>query len=432
MYASAGLRVLAFAAVLSAATGLFEPRAFASQEAGQPSNAAASAAVKYVTDAALITPLLAKMEAAINAGDQQAYLALVHGDVVFKTEQANWAKDFAVNKIASYTLTLEPSTTPESEQQGSQTQPSETKTREDAPVPWQQSAVRIKHTWQMQSWDKPRGLTLWSQFVNLGTAEAQDVRYAGEYWVQRDVPPREGFAGCTILTEPSGDLTEHAAVIAEVFPLVRTAVDEHFGVKLTHQQQIKVYGSMRHLQHSIWPSYADPLSGWNEPGEAIKLLVRGAPKKSQIKPLLAHEYGHVATFTLGDQATKAPWWALEGAADLASSPYRSDAAGRRDRRVAKWHREDAIAPWEAIEAFPLKPEHEKFGEHVYTQGEHMLAYLTLRFGESSRLAFLRALCQGKLTQDASQAAFHMNWSDIDAAWKLSIQQGQSTAPKAAE
>src|SRR5690606_2758355 len=77
-------------------------------------------------------------------------------------------------------------------------------------------------------------------------------------------------------------------------------------------QHIKIYTSMAHLQFSIYMSYTDPLGGWNEPGESIKILAARDLSRRAVRMLLGHEYGHVASFQYGPQATDMPWWILEG------------------------------------------------------------------------------------------------------------------------
>jgi hypothetical protein len=158
------------------------------------------------------------------------------------------------------------------------------------------------------------------------------------------------------------------------------------------------------------------LGGWNEPGEAIKVLVTPDSVRD-IRGYLAHEYAHVATFVHGPNATDAPWLVLEGIAELASANYRPGATEARQRTVAAWAAQDQLAPWEAIAPFPLKPEDEQYYRHVYTQGEDMLAWQTEQFGAQARNAFVASVCKGDSLDVASTKAFGKPWAAIDASWR---------------
>jgi hypothetical protein len=66
---------------------------------------------------------------------------------------------------------------------------------------------------------------------------------------------------------------------------------------------------------------------------------------------------------------------------------------------------------------------------VYTQGEHMIAFIDSHYGQDQRIGFVRGLCEGKTTDQAARDAIGLPWADVDAAWRLSIQQQLDTEPK---
>ncbi len=209
-----------------------------------------------------------------------------------------------------------------------------------------------------------------------------------------------------------------ARKIVEVLPLVRGHVDEGFGGEVPRVQEVKLYPTMRHLQESIYLSYVDGLSGWNEPGEAIKLLTRPTAGKRGLRSLLAHEYGHVATFELGAKANDMPWWVLEGVAELSSERFGS--VGKdAENMVVRWQGKDALAKWDDLADFHTVQESSPpdLQAKVYKQGHHMLMYISDRWGKDGRNAWLRAMSGGNTIDEATRAATGMGWDELDAAWR---------------
>ncbi|MCU0688908.1 MAG: hypothetical protein MUE97_04105 [Phycisphaerales bacterium] len=383
---------------------------------------------------------LVQMREAIIARDKEAYMRLVvpgdgpMGDPIFRTEQSRWCDDWVKTPVGAISIEGTAANPPVGAGATARDDGLE-RVYADLKWIWRYPASEQQRTRPLgtQSLVRPKSVQFVGLFVRPRGGDDAAWRYGGEVWVTVEKPPAPqiGFAGGRVKFEPKfgadnedaqGDeavLAKVASIAGAALPEVRREVDAFFGVKLTCVQEIKFYRSMKHLQHSIWLSYADPLGGWNEPGESIKLMATGA-RPQRIKQLLAHEYAHVVTFTLGPKATDAPWWMLEGVAELASAPYRPEAKPRRDRQVGAWARQDNLAEWEHLAAFPLKPEHAKYMTHVYVQGEHMMAWLTTRFGEAARTKFVRALCNGASLDEASRAVFDSPWLALDVAWRQDV------------
>jgi hypothetical protein len=407
-----------------------------------------------------IEAVMRKMEAATTAGDAKGYLLLVDPtDAVFFKEQSNLAKDWSKHKADSCTLTIlekkaedaaAPSDKPAADKPGDAKPEDASGGKGDGEKPAKpadskeevvgagsvtepvfdesRAEFRMQMTWKMPGWKNER--TLIMPVVFLRDAKRGEWLYAGEKWDAVVAPPTETFNGVRVLYEPgNAKLKKTAEQVASVMPEVRTSVDNHFKLKVPGPVTVKLYRSMRHLQASIWLSYTDGLGGWNEPGEAIKILPGTRSSLDGLKGLLGHEYGHCATFTMGPHATDAAWWALEGAAELASAPFKTNAAKRRDNRVRAWMKDGELADWAKISPFPLPKEDEHFQPQVYTQGEHMLAFIGTHYGDDQRIAFMRRLCEGKTTDEASRDAIGLPWADVDSAWRLSIQQQIDTEPK---
>lgn len=351
-----------------------------------------------------VAGLLTQIERAVLAQDKPAYMALVVpeagplGDQVFRTEHGRWADDWVKNRVEVYQLRATPAE-PGLGIQGSGPD---------------RFVCRLKTTWKLPSSKRTRSTEFDAVFVRT---EAGAWLYAGEAWSTAEHPATATFAGARVKFNPADAVVAKTASIAgAAMPEVRAHVDDFLGVKPTVVQEIKLYRSLAHLQHSIWLSYTEPLGGWNEPGEAIKVLVTPDSVRD-IRGFLAHEYAHVATFVHGPNATNAPWWLLEGIAELASANYRPGATVARQRTIADWAAQDQFAPWEAIAPFPLKPEDEQYYRHVYTQGEDMLAWQTEQFGAQARNAFVASVCKGDSLDVASTKAFGKPWAAIDALWR---------------
>ena len=127
---------------------------------------------------------------------------------------------------------------------------------------------------------KARSITSDARFVRVDDG----WRFAGETWERHEAP------GILVLHDPG--LAEVASRVVEAFGEVRSHVQEGFKLAdaplASRTQKFKLYGSMKHLQASICLSYVDGLSGWNEPGESIKLLTNPRSSLASLRVLVAH------------------------------------------------------------------------------------------------------------------------------------------------
>jgi len=221
----------------------------------------------------------------------------------------------------------------------------------------------------------------------------------------------------------SSDLLEPVAQkIIDIIPQIEAHVFEGFGIEddPARVQVVKLYRSMRELQLSIYPSYVDPLSGWNEPDESIKVLARPKQRSGELRVLLAHEYGHVASFLLGEKIIDAPWWVLEGVAELASERY-SRSASRVERAMASLAKSGRLAAWDDLADFrTVKPE---LMGLVYLQGHAMVGFVSEQFSRESRNAWLKAMARGKSLDEATRSALGIGFDELDRLWRDSILAG---------
>jgi hypothetical protein len=355
--------------------------------------------------AAELHSLLRQMEAAVSTADIEAYMALVDdSDACFATEQAAWAKDLLRQPPERFTMTLE----------------DEPKIRADG-----SAVVKVRSTWRMPG-DSERFVALPTRFIRRGDGAGSAWSYAGEDWVvvEGDMV-RVFYLG-------SG-LDQVAKRVMEVMPEVREHVTEGFELEgkaefTQRVQEVKLYPTMKHLQHSIYLSYTEPLGGWNEPGESIKLLAQAGTSARHLRVVLAHELGHVCSFELGPKANDAPWWVLEGVAELAAERF-SGGFRLTDRMVRRWHDTGNLIEWHRLSDF--HGEAISHMRHVYSQGHHMLAFITDRYGRTQRNQWLTAMANGASLDDATREVLGLSFEQLDRDWVSSLQtaaEGQGRSP----
>lgn len=337
--------------------------------------------------------VLRDMTVAVMAGDADGYLAHVYDkDSNFLHEQRYWANDLRKKKPLEFALAL---------------------AEDNLQVGDGRVVGDLEMIWRMPGdGDEPRSVAYPVQFI---LSDGQ-WRYAGEVW-ERFQTDR-----CVVFFEPGFEKVAQSA--AEVLPDVRRHVHAGFGFDdhaplAQRTQEIKLYPSMKHLQASITLSYRDGLGGWNEPGESIKLLVNRRRDPAGLKVVLAHEYGHVATFELGPRANSMPWWLLEGVAELSSEAY-SNSARRADLSVRRWARDGRLADWDQIADFE-NTDGSLMG-HVYTQGHQFLGYISERFGRQSRLKWMSAMANGQSLDEATRRVFGMPFARLDEEWRGALQE----------
>lgn len=397
----------------------------------------ACAAAGAGADRPAVELALARMERAVLAGDADGYMALVStDDPVFLREQRNWAADLKRQAPSAFSLRIhEPAPVGDSpDAEGGAAAPA---------FDEESGTARFE---MVMAWTMPGlgrdGEDLQREVsfpVVFRRSERGEWLYCGEDWrgvrsggasgVRGDPErPDEPVSEAPNLARFFPGFEEVAGRVVKVLPEVRAHVDRLFDNPVTHAQEVKIYPSMRHLQASIHLSYVDGLSGWNEPGESIKLLASKRSTEGYLRALLAHEYAHVATFEFGDRASDMPWWVLEGVADFCAEKFVAENAGRGDRpeefgkealaAVERWARRGNLAPWDQISDFRDTPR--RYRGHVYKQGQHMVGYVTQRFGGRGRNDWLRALAGGATIEAATPQALGVGFAELDRDWRARL------------
>ncbi|MCC6970072.1 MAG: hypothetical protein IT434_07590 [Phycisphaerales bacterium] len=239
-------------------------------------------------------------------------------------------------------------------------------------------------------------------------------RFAGEVWKE--------IAGDGFVVRYVDDKARPAAeIVSRVFPISKAHVDEGFGIAGTpaasKHQIIKLYENMEHLKATVYLSMPDPvLGGWNESGESIKFLSSYAHDERGWTRAFAHEYGHVATWELGERASELPWWVAEGAAELAAEKW--DAPGGNDRQVRKLAENGALAAWSDIASYHKARQEVKY--LAYVQGHHLMGYVSDKFGREKRNAWIASAASGRSIDEATRAALGLSFDELDRTWRDSL------------
>ncbi|MFO0830655.1 MAG: hypothetical protein U0637_02315 [Phycisphaerales bacterium] len=345
-----------------------------------------------------VEQLFAAMSHAVLTRDVDGYLSLVAGgDREFLAEQRYFARDFAKpgKETKELSITLDPATLEVGD--GS-------------------AFATVTYTWLQAKGEegkdaKERTVSFPARFEN----ENGVWKYGGEKWHKHEAP------GVLVLFDEG--LDGAAAAAAEAFTSVRGGVERSFGLDATEfprrTKTIKLYSGMKHLQQSICLSYVDGLSGWNEPGEPLKLLTgAGQTKSERFRSLLAHEYGHCATFELGPKSNDMPWWVLEGVADQMTETVDDKARDRAVKAAERWSRAGTLAAWDDLADFEKVPD--RLTGRVYTQGHAMMVYISETYTPAKRNAWMRAMSNGASIDQASTDVLGVSFAELDRQWRASL------------
>lgn len=248
-----------------------------------------------------------------------------------------------------------------------------------------------------------------------------DTSYRRAGYPVRFVRDAEGgwlFAGEAWETVETGQFIVHA------FPGMEEAVDtlvealpgiyEHATSSLDHtpktRVEIKLYDTRDNLGATIALSLP-PISGWNEPGESLKMLVEEGNAPSSA--VLAHELTHYLTFDMANTSYgHYPWWLAEGISEYIASEY-WDQARLDDRMtiVRTLFAQGEQAEWDLISDYETTPV--ELWRYVYPQGYVFARYVTETYGADDRNAWLWQMAGDADLDAASQAVFGVSFEALD-------------------
>ena len=325
------------------------------------------------------------MEAAVLAGDRDAYLALIDlTDPVFATEHGRFADDWIANPPASYDLSIA-----------------------DVVAAGSTATGILSATWVTGPNDERNAETA-VRFTQSGGI----WRYAGEDWVTQDV---EHFR---IHVAPG--LEGERPAITESLPEIYDYVTTHFEWVPTTDMEIKLYAGPAEMVATIWLSLPD-IRGWNEPGEALKLAFD--PERPSLTSTIAHEFTHFLEFDrAGTQRSRMPWWLSEGIASYFGYHYDDTGVAQFQLdRVREWAATGELADWEAMNVFEETPL--ELWTNVYAQGYVFTAFVTDTYGETERNSWLAAMAVDSDIAEATQEILGVSFADLDAQFVEWLSEG---------
>lgn len=336
------------------------------------------------------------MEAAIRRADVGAYMALVDtSDPFFATEQRAWISDLQTHPVEDVDVII----------------------AWNEPVRLQDDGTAIapiEIAWHVEGEELDRHFAYDALFEPIGKPNGQWV-FAGRGWEVSNFDTQ----GVRVYSDALHE--EIANLAASRVAHLRDTIAQNMGRELNpdsgREIVVKVYPDMPSLQASIYLSYTDSLSGWNEPGESIKILGREKYTQERLDPLLAHEIGHAVSFEFGPQINFAPWWTLEGIAEVAAGLFR-DSWESKNKRISTLAKKDDLRDWSLLADF--RGEANNHARHVYLQGWSMIDYIDRTFTVEKRNQWFTVLATGASLDEASKSTLGISFDQLDKQWHQSL------------
>ena len=328
-----------------------------------------------------VKTLVQMMEAAVDGGDAQAYLALVDlGDPAFAVEHTRWVDDWAANPPDAFDLAVD----------------SVTRTQSG------EALGVLEVTWQAGEQDV-RTADLDARFTR---APGGGWLYAGEAWVSR--------AAEQFVVRVAPGLEPQLDVIREALPDVYSAVTEGIDYEPAAKMEIKLYDGPADLVATVRLGLPN-IHGWNEPGESLKM--RLDPDVPSLTPTIAHEFTHFAGFDrAGTQRTRMPWWLDEGIASFIGYGFEGPELGEFQlQRVRGWAATGALVEWEEMAVFETTPE--EIWPNAYAQGYAMVRFISETLGTERRNAWLAAMATEMDIEEATSAHLGTTFEELDAEFR---------------
>lgn len=364
-----------------------------------------------MSDAEGVQRCLDGMGKAVAAGDSDGYLGhIARRSAFFLVEQREWAKDLtrAETRPASFTAKATgpgASATQKLTLVGADGKP--------APTDVEVWTGPVRFEWEMPT---------------AGPAKLPSSKTAVEFEARFYRAPEDGawrYAGEALETLESPNAViyypkgaERAARhIAEGFPAAKKHDDEFFGKNIDRVEEIRLYDRRDVLQFSVYPSMFQTdttLSGWSEAGQSIKFMTTYARDVRGWTAAFAHEYGHVATWEMGEKASAMPWWVQEGVAEMAAEAF-TGGRGRIDKVMVRWAKDKKLAEWMQISDYRTTDQGMRL--HPYHQGHHMVGFVSDTFGAEKRIAWLQKMADGADVEKATAKVLGLTFAELDAKWR---------------
>ncbi|WP_102125673.1 hypothetical protein [Deinococcus planocerae] len=330
------------------------------------------------------------LQQAARAGDAAAYRTLLAAGGTFTVEGVNFAADLARRTPTDVTYTFS-----DVRQEGARASANLT-------LAW----TRVPEG-KSRAEGQPSRVTLPVGLVRVGEV----WRYAGEAFT----PVKTGLGTLLALNVPG--LPERVAPLAPLLPRAAQEVRNVLGLPVPEGAVVKVYPDSPRLSASVYLSLP-PVAGWNEPGEAIKLVMPGgtpAEVEAATLRVLTHEFTHLAVgLAAGPGRDKRiPWWLHEGLANFAARAFVSERGwGAWQSRVNGYARSGWV-PLTDLADFPNVPEAR--WDNAYRQGLGVVEFLAATRGKEGPWQLTRAFAETGEADVAARTAGFPSFAALETA-----------------
>ncbi|MCP2015814.1 hypothetical protein L1280_002991 [Deinococcus sp. HSC-46F16] len=327
--------------------------------------------------------LAGALQAAARAGNAAAYRALLAPGGTFTVEGTNFAADLARRPPRDVTYAFR-----------------------DVRVEGTGATATLDLVWTRTP-GEVRRVSLPVRLVRVGEV----WRYAGEAFT----PVKTETGSLLALNVPG--LAEKAAVLAPLLSRAAREVQRVLGLTIPADAVVKVYPDAERLSASVYPSL-QPVSGWNEPGEAIKLVLPGGPPaqaEASALRVLTHEFTHLAVgLAAGPGGDKRiPWWLHEGLANFAARAFVPESGWRAWQARVNAYARAGWVPLSELADFPAVSEDR--WDHAYRQGLGAVEFLAARLGGDAPWRLAQAFAQGGDWDRAARALGFASFAALEAA-----------------
>jgi len=206
-----------------------------------------------------------------------------------------------------------------------------------------------------------------------------------------------------------------AKAVLDRLDSVLRSVSEELDYYPKNRIHLKLYPNEDLLKSSISLAYSSGISGWVEPGESIKIVIRRSGGAEDMKPILAHEITHSLMYEMVGGHGGIPWWLDEGVAKYASTPFQpSNIMKLNELEIKKQVSKNMLLSWsELSDEQSIPQETYRMG---YEQGWRFVSYVTGQFGRDARNSWLKAAGSDDI-EAATLQVFGMTFQELDGDWR---------------
>lgn len=339
--------------------------------------AVAPLALGQADEQAGIEQVVHNMQQAIALGNGQAYLQLIDlREGVFATEHRNFVRDW-------------------------QSKPPTALTIRASNISVAGELAQADLLWAWRSGEASRSASFGVVFRKVGAS----WRYAGERWNEMSLN------GVRVLWQ--GTQQDTARVLASELPALQAQATRALGLQTTPAPVLKLYADSEALSASVHLSM-QPVGGWTEPGEAVKLA---RPSWPAARSTLLHELTHHAVFEhYGEGQSRIPWWLHEGVAQfVASDTWSAPQRQAYLQRSVNWQAREELPEFSRLAVFETTPD--ALWGFVYAQGYAFVRFAVESRGMQTLAAFMEQIARGQTLDAASLEAFGVSFARLDGQFR---------------